>query len=676
MTMQASADLLDLAEAVAAGTLPADDAERQLRSALDPVHAGESEQAVRELRRLISAAGAVRAHARATREALGSASPHLATTVAYTPASIATLVPGRVTAGAVHPRSSNGGDGAGRAPRRMWLLAAAAVLLVGGAMAVGSGLVKLPSLVPPVPAPTLPVAVAPPSPAGETPSPVVSPSTAVTPWVTGQALMDALSAAYGYRWSPNDVVDLGFMGVIQGSRSDGVLVEAPLDRPAKVRVDASTDAVAQVGLHAGRIAAVLAPDTAPWIQEAITQGLAADWVSFATTPYYQSHYRSKVMATAGGGQVRVHFVDPPVSGEPLFDNYLGVAFLPEPPPSTPRLEPGDSGIVLYPNEDEIWAVNPDGSDPHLFLKTATAAPGDAASFWWAANGSRLFYNDGGDLFAIETDGSPPVRIGYGRDDPRCPVAGETCEGHEDLAVSPDGSRLAYMIVDDSGPSAIGLFDLATGRVTRIAFASESRPGRPACDGPPAGGGRLQWSPDGTRFAFGKSVGPKVDGWCQSAIFTINVDGTDLRRLGSSKMHAMDPRWSPDGSTIVFTSVTPRSAWEGTTDATRIPIDMDIHSVRPDGSGLTALTSDGRSDDPHWTRDGRIVFIRWAAGPAGVAAASGRGDVRIMDADGQNASPLDATVPAETAAGCLVCPFPDEQGFLSSDGHRFWRPGQP
>jgi Tol biopolymer transport system component len=168
----------------------------------------------------------------------------------------------------------------------------------------------------------------------------------------------------------------------------------------------------------------------------------------------------------------------------------------------------------------------------------------------------------------------------------------------------------------------------------------------------------------------------VDGWCQSAIFTINVDGTGLRRLGSSKVHAMDPRWSPDGSTIVFTSVTPRSAWEGTTDATRIPIDMDIHSVRPDGSGLTALTSDGRSDDPHWTRDGRIVFIRWAAGPAGVAAASGRGDVRIMDADGQNASPLDATVPAETAAGCLVCPFPDEQGFLSSDGHRFWRPGQP
>ena len=55
---------------------------------------------------------------------------------------------------------------------------------------------------------------------------------------------------------------------------------------------------------------------------------------------------------------------------------------------------------------------------------------------------------------------------------------------------------------------------------------------------------------------------------------------------------MDPRWSPDGSTIVFSSTTPRSAWDGKTDATRIPVDTDIYSVRPDGSGLTALTSDG------------------------------------------------------------------------------------
>jgi Tol biopolymer transport system component len=657
MTMQPSPDLLDLAEAVAAGTLLADDAERQLRLALGPDHAAESEQAGRELRGLIGAAGAVRAHARATHEAFGSSSRLLAVPVADTPASIATQLPGRVTAGAVHPRSSNGGDGAGRAPRRTWLLAAAALLLVGGAMAAGSGLVKLPSLVPPVPAPTLPVAVASPSPALETPGPVVSPSTAETPWITGQALMDVLSAEYGLRWTPFDDSETSTVTYLS---SDPVWVEAPFDRPAKVRVAAGTNAVAGVGLQARRIAQALAPDAAPWIQEAITQGLSADWNSFATSPSdLTSVNRERVMTTASGGQVLVTFVDPPV-----FGNYLSVTFLFPPPP--PRLGPSGKGVVLYPDGDEIWAMNSDGTDAHLL-------PGVDAPLGWSADGSRLFYDDGdGSVFAIDTDGSPPVRIAGIPE--LCPpvTVDDTCEANVDeILISPDGRRLAYPIGNDSPLDMMGFFDIATGRVTRVEFDSV---GGPACEGP-FGGGPLQWSPDGTRFAFGNSVGPRVDGFCQGAVFTVNVDGTDLRRVTSSNVHAMEPHWSPDGSTIVFSRSTPRSAWDRKGDATRIPIDMDIYSVSPDGSGLTGLTSDGVSILPLWTRDGRIVFTRRMHPQAA-------GELWIMDADGQNATRLDTTVAAQTAAGCLICPYPDEQGILPGDvdtNHRFWQPmpdGQP
>ena len=64
----------------------------------------------------------------------------------------------------------------GRSGRRpLMLLAAAALLLVGGAMAAGSGLVRLPSLVPPQPAPSLPVAVASPTTA-EASSPAAAPA--------------------------------------------------------------------------------------------------------------------------------------------------------------------------------------------------------------------------------------------------------------------------------------------------------------------------------------------------------------------------------------------------------------------------------------------------------------------------------------------------------------------
>ena len=68
--------------------------------------------------------------------------------------------------------------------RGLTLLAAAALLLVTGAIAAGSGLVRLPSVVPPEPAPSL-AAVQPPSPAAETPGPTISPSPApsVTPVV-------------------------------------------------------------------------------------------------------------------------------------------------------------------------------------------------------------------------------------------------------------------------------------------------------------------------------------------------------------------------------------------------------------------------------------------------------------------------------------------------------------
>ena len=60
--------------------------------------------------------------------------------------------------------------------RGLTLFAAGALLLVGGAMAAGSGLVKLPSVVPPQPAPTLPVAVTSP-----TAVPTASPTITVTP---------------------------------------------------------------------------------------------------------------------------------------------------------------------------------------------------------------------------------------------------------------------------------------------------------------------------------------------------------------------------------------------------------------------------------------------------------------------------------------------------------------
>ena len=67
--------------------------------------------------------------------------------------------------------------------RGITLLAAAALLLVGGALAAGSGILRLPSVVPPVPAPSV-VAVATASPDATSPSPSESASPTPVPSAT------------------------------------------------------------------------------------------------------------------------------------------------------------------------------------------------------------------------------------------------------------------------------------------------------------------------------------------------------------------------------------------------------------------------------------------------------------------------------------------------------------
>ena len=73
--------------------------------------------------------------------------------------------------------------------RGMTLLAAAALLLVGGALAAGSGLLRLPTVVPPVPEPSV-VAVATASPDATFPSP--SESAAPTPVPSASPRADRL----------------------------------------------------------------------------------------------------------------------------------------------------------------------------------------------------------------------------------------------------------------------------------------------------------------------------------------------------------------------------------------------------------------------------------------------------------------------------------------------------
>jgi hypothetical protein len=145
----------------------------------------------------------------------------------------------------------------------------------------------------------------------------------------------------------------------------------------------------------------------------------------------------------------------------------------------------------------------------------------------------------------------------------------------------------------------------------------------------------------------RTTGPDGNFDCPEALLTVNVDGTDTRQIVAPGQLTGDlqANWSSDGSRILVDGFVNHRGSER-------PFGGDIYSVNSDGRGFHALTDDRLSASPSWTRDGRIAFTHWA-GPA----STDRGDLWVMDADGANARLLEATVPALTAAGCLVCWYP-------------------
>lgn len=118
------------------------------------------------------------------------------------------------------------------------------------------------------------------------------------------------------------------------------------------------------------------------------------------------------------------------------------------------------------------------------------------------------------------------------------------------------------------------------------------------------------------------------------IYTARPDGSDLRRLTNSPGYDTEATISPDGSTIVFTSVR-----DG---------DLDIYLMDADGGNVRRLTTDeGYDGGAFFSPDGRQLVYR-AHHPTDAAELAdyrallragmirpGKLDIWIMDVDGSN-----------------------------------------
>jgi len=147
------------------------------------------------------------------------------------------------------------------------------------------------------------------------------------------------------------------------------------------------------------------------------------------------------------------------------------------------------------------------------------------------------------------------------------------------------------------------------------------------------------------------------------IYTANDDGSNLRRLTSFGVYTAEGTLSPDGQTIVFTSLK-----DG---------DLDIYTMRLDGTGLRRLTTTpGYDGGPFFSPDGKqIVYRAWH--PTDTALTTyrqllaqrlvrpNRMEIWVMNADGSNQHQITAL------GGANFAPFftPDGRRIIFSSNYK-------
>jgi len=145
---------------------------------------------------------------------------------------------------------------------------------------------------------------------------------------------------------------------------------------------------------------------------------------------------------------------------------------------------------------------------------------------------------------------------------------------------------------------IGTVDVP-GRAVRI-LTGEARPGSVV----PHLFTRLSWSPDGGRIAFA-GVGVDTDrAGDRTDIYTVRHDGARRRRL-TRLGDALNPIWSPDGRSIIFTRLRPVASSENATPAGA------LWAMSTSGGHLRRVTRsiDGQIDVAgSFTPDGSVLLL--------------------------------------------------------------------
>lgn len=272
---------------------------------------------------------------------------------------------------------------------------------------------------------------------------------------------------------------------------------------------------------------------------------------------------------------------------------------------------------LGPVRTGLFIANSDGSGERAVLPSGGLdySPAFSADAQWMVFTSER--NGSADLYRVHPDGAGLERL---TDDPAY---------DDQAAVAPDGNTVAFITTRGGGRAHVWLLDVNTRAATQVTSGdgSDFRP---------------SWSRDGQWIAFSSARDARLEDvpgrWEHvqaTAVYIVRRSGSGLRRLTPPGGFAGSPKWSADGTRVVFYETTPVATWfaqrgdpvKGRTQI--VSIDVVTGSRRQHTSG------DGVRLWPQFLSDGRIGYVRVDAGakdlpPTGIA--SNNAALEIIDAD--------------------------------------------
>ncbi len=224
---------------------------------------------------------------------------------------------------------------------------------------------------------------------------------------------------------------------------------------------------------------------------------------------------------------------------------------------------------------DLWVVSADGSG----MKPLVQEAGTQNDPSWSPDHEQIVYRDTRVGLKIVTKGGDPVMN----------FTNEVKDTHP--AWSPNGDTIAFAS-DRSTTYDVYKLPTSTPNANPIPLADSG-----AKEWDPS------WSPNGDRIAFasGKDGPPGKDG--PFAIYTMDVNGDDVKAVTTDEASYEDPAWSPNGDWI---AVTRRDPGAQLTDPKQLWL------THPDGTGAHQLMTESVGvSDPTWSADSQ--FLAYAGG---------------------------------------------------------------